>query len=467
MRQSPAPRDLGTPGAMRLRSIRLREVTKPRAHHDALLTRPGWFGSLRRPLRPGRPRVDALVVPAGRALTSDTLDRLGDLAARLQAVLLVVTSHDADAPALSRIAGPAHQHVAVLDLSGAKAHDWARLLPDLATDRHPLGLASLRDDWNTALKRNAALALAKAFGWRKVLFLDDDILFDGRGPFAMRELATGCALVDRGVLSAAGWVSADFPDNSVVCHARRLARMEQGVFVGAGALLVAVDESTPFFPRIYNEDWLFQYPLLRSGPADHGRLAVLGAVRQQQYEPFVRARARQEELGDILAEGLYQLRDGAVRGLGAQRDDMEDPAFWKDVIAERAAMIARVRDRLVITAADRSAADRQRSWARVAKRVLRGALARPVRPMWRAYQTVHRASVRDRARTALVASLQQHELRPGDLALADALSSWVTAWRSDLRTWQEHQVPLETARALLEDSVTTPFLGACVLPRGW
>ena len=467
MRQSPAPAASAAGGALPLRSSRQRELTKPRAHHDGLLVRPGWTGPLRRPLLPGRPRVDAVVVPAGRAYarSADVLDRLAAFAARVGAVLVVVASRDADAALLAGVAPLRHPHVAVLDLSDAAEPAWRGLLPDLVVDRHPLGLASLPDEWDTSVKRNVALALGTVLGWRTVLFLDDDIVLRRGAPVPLRRLAVGCALVERGAVAAAGFISTDFPDNSVVCHARRVARMPQGVFLGAGALLVAVDDRTPFFPRIYNEDWLFQYPLLRDAPGDPGRIAVLGEVQQRPYEPFRRERAQREELGDVLAEGLYQLKDGAAAGRAPRRDDMEDPGFWKDVLAERAAMIAAVRERLVVTDADRSAAGRQKTWARHAKRLLRGALQRPVRPLWRAYQTAHRAGVRDRARAALVVSLQQHDLRPGDVALADALGSWVTAWQADLRTWREHEVPADLARALLTDPGTTPWLGADVLGR--
>lgn len=467
MRQSPAPAVPAAGGSLPLRSSRQRELTKPRAHHDGLLVRPGLLGPLRRPLLPGRARLDAVVVPAGRsyALSADVVDRLAAFAARLGAVLVVEASRDADGARFAGLAPLRHPHVAVLDLSAAALGRWQGLLPDLAVDRHPLGLASLPDEWDTSVKRNVALALGRALGWRTVLFLDDDIVPRRGAPLSLRRLAVGCSLVDRGSVLAAGFISTDFPDNSVVCHARRVARMPQGVFLGAGALLVAVDERMPFFPRIYNEDWLFQYPLLRDAPDDPGRIAVLGRVRQRPYEPFREERARREELGDVLAEGLYQLRDGAAAGRAARYDDMEDPAFWKDVLAERAAMVSRVRARLVVTDADRGAAERQKSWARRAKRHLRGALQRPVRPLWRAYQTAHRAGVRDRARAALAVSLLQHEVRPGDVALADAMASWVTTWRADLGTWREHRVPVELALGLLTDAETTPWLGTDVLRR--
>ena len=94
------------------------------------------------------------------------------------------------------------------------------------------------------------------------------------------------------------------PDNSVVCHARRLAGMSQDVFV-TGAVLGVHCNNLPlsFFPDIYNEDWFFF-----AEEAAPRRLPRVGRARQLEYDPFANPdRARREEFGDLLAEGLYAL----------------------------------------------------------------------------------------------------------------------------------------------------------------
>jgi hypothetical protein len=59
----------------------------------------------------------------------------------------------------------------------------------------------------------------------------------------------------------------------------------------------------PFFPDIYNEDWLFFVE-----HAAKGELPCVGHARQLEYEPFSDPqRAVREEFGDLLAEGLYAL----------------------------------------------------------------------------------------------------------------------------------------------------------------
>jgi hypothetical protein len=134
-------------------------------------------------------------------------------------------------------------------------------------------------------------------GWKKILFLDDDIR-QVRPPHIAQLAST---LDHRPVASMASRI---FPDNSVVCHARRLAGLDQDVFVSGAVLGVNLQHPVlSFFPDIYNEDWFFF--------ARHAAARVLpkiGEVRQTEYLPFADpARAEQEEFGDLLAEGLYAL----------------------------------------------------------------------------------------------------------------------------------------------------------------
>ena len=63
------------------------------------------------------------------------------------------------------------------------------------------------------------------------------------------------------------------------------------------------DVPLPFFPDIYNEDWFFF-----SKAVAHYELGNVGDAKQRSYEPFADPeRARHEEFGDLLAEGLFSL----------------------------------------------------------------------------------------------------------------------------------------------------------------
>jgi hypothetical protein len=146
-------------------------------------------------------------------------------------------------------------------------------------------------------KRNIGLLLARLQGWSKVVFVDDDIT-----SFRTDNMARLAAQLDQH--QVAGMVVPWFPDNSVVCHARRLAGFFQDVFV-TGAVLGVHCDSLPlsFFPNIYNEDWFFF-----AEEAGARWLPHVGAATQAKYDPFESPeRARQEEFGDLLAEGLYSL----------------------------------------------------------------------------------------------------------------------------------------------------------------
>ena len=148
-----------------------------------------------------------------------------------------------------------------------------------------------------SVKRNLGLLLARLHGWNKIAFVDDDITVSRTD-----DIARLAGQLDEH--QVAGMVVRQFPDNSVVCHARRLAGGSQDVFV-TGAVLGVHCNDLPlsFFPDIYNEDWFFF-----AKDAATRKLPRVGQAVQLEYDPFASPdRARQEEFGDLLAEGLYAL----------------------------------------------------------------------------------------------------------------------------------------------------------------
>lgn len=175
-------------------------------------------------------------------------------------------------------------------------------------------------------KRNLALMLSRLVGWDRILFLDDDIT--QLNPDDMRRAS--------GLLSeknAVGLHVTGFPDHSVVCHAYRLAGGEQEPFIGGGAMAVAVSRSNTFFPDIYNDDWFF----LLDEDGGLQPVTVTGRVRQFPYDPFRNEdRARAEELGDVLAEGVFWLLDQGRTLAGA------DEEYWASYIAKRRQFVGQV-----------------------------------------------------------------------------------------------------------------------------
>jgi hypothetical protein len=99
-----------------------------------------------------------------------------------------------------------------------------------------------------------------------------------------------------------------------------------------------------FFPDIYNEDWFFF-----AREAASRELSTVGQATQLDYDPYASPdRARGEEFGDLLAEGLFALMgeaDPSVR-FGDQLR-AADEAYWSrfiearhDVITEAMALLS-------------------------------------------------------------------------------------------------------------------------------
>jgi hypothetical protein len=173
-------------------------------------------------------------------------------------------------------------------------------------------------------------------GWNRIFFMDDDI----REIDVAAILDTVSLLGTEGPLGAgyrtAAMMVHDFPDNSVVCHARRAINEYQDVFVSGSVL--AVDTKVPFgfFPDIYNEDWLFFY---RDAAAK--RLASSSSkVRQIPYDPFADPqRAASQEFGDVIAEGLYTLLHS---GRGTESADEQ---YWTAFLSDRNRILERIKER--------------------------------------------------------------------------------------------------------------------------
>ena len=171
-------------------------------------------------------------------------------------------------------------------------------------------------------------------GWRRLMFLDDDIYGVSREDVA----ALAAALSNH---SVSVLIPDEFEDNSVVCHANRLGGGQQDTFAGAGAMGVQCDhDDLAFFPNIYNDDWFFF-----SEEAARRKIIKVGESMQVEYHPYDDPdRAVKEEFGDLLAEGLYARLDHGQGLHGA------DTAYWKAFIKNRSTFHANVAESLRIHA---------------------------------------------------------------------------------------------------------------------
>jgi hypothetical protein len=275
------------------------------------------------PEDPSLPRadIDAIIVPTARHPAS--LKDAVNLAASLKCALVTLHSGKwtSARETARRFRGKSDLHLHAIDVP-----DTANLgLPDLLTSQLLAGTRFARPA-DTGAKRNLGLLLSHLVGWKRVVFLDDDI--EIHDPEYLRQAS---ALLN--IYNVVGLSIGGFPDNSVVCHAYRSVGGDQQSFIGSGALVVQVPRSPSFFPDIYNDDWFYMLDAKKGlQPA-----ATIGEVIQQPYDPFrTPDRARAEEFGDVLAEGIFWLLD---QGRSIAEADL---GHWRDFLPRRKMFIERV-----------------------------------------------------------------------------------------------------------------------------
>jgi hypothetical protein len=282
-----------------------------------------------------RGRLDVIIVPASRP--ASFLRPAIDLAADLGVLLVVLCSKQTK---VEQVAKRVAKTPGARSLIVAIPNGWKHPRFPTQTSAAEFRKANANRKSDLSAKRNIGLLLARLHGWNKIAFVDDDITH-------MDNIARLAGQLDRH--QVAGMPVGQFPDNSVVCHARRHAGMEQDIFV-TGAVLGVHCNSLPlsFFPDIYNEDWFFF-----AKEAAAGKLPRVGNARQLRYDPFASPdRARREEFGDLVAEGLYALIDeGDPSRPFDEQLRAAGPSYWsrfidarREVITEAKTTLYRLRD---------------------------------------------------------------------------------------------------------------------------
>ncbi|GIE80723.1 hypothetical protein Aph02nite_66730 [Actinoplanes philippinensis] len=266
--------------------------------------------------------MDAVIVPSARAEAS--LVEAGRLAALLDATLLVLCSgRSRPGPVIRRLTGEPGLRVVAVDFP----KDGVAALPRLETST-VLGRSRLQRRADTSAKRNLGLVLARMSGWDTVVFLDDDIHVPDPA-----DLERAAALLD--THDGVGLHVTGCPDNSVVCHANRETGQPQETFIGGGALAVPAGRIDSFFPEVYNEDWFFLLGETGLRPVTQAGVAV-----QQHYDPFADPdRARGEEFGDVLAEGIFA-------GLDHGQPIPAETGYWSRFLAARLDLIEQIEKRI-------------------------------------------------------------------------------------------------------------------------
>jgi hypothetical protein len=346
--------------------------------------------------------VDAVIVPTARS--APYLRHAITVARTLGCPLIALCSRHAKTRALASLVDEQDHEIAFLALD-LSTPGLQRSLPSFETSRMLAGTRFARRT-DTSLKRNLGLALARMAGWHRIAFLDDDILV----PDAL-DLQVASGLLDR--FDVAGLRIGGFPDNSVVCHAHRDTGGNQDTFVGGGALVVPTDRYPAFFPEIYNEDWFFLLDNVRLR-----RTTLVGEVKQRTYDPYVDPeRARGQELGDVLAEGVFALLD-----CGQRVQDADSIEYWRSFLGRRSRFIEHVLEGI-----DGARLPAERRW---------------------------------HMRNALRAALGRHRQITPDLCVA-----YLRAWRTDRTRWRNFLAGCESAVGV-DVALKTLGAGGSAISRG-
>jgi glycosyltransferase involved in cell wall biosynthesis len=271
----------------------------------------------------GRAQFDAVLVPTNRTVGS--LSACIGLAQQTAIPLIVVCSKRVNGWQVIEAAARENVEVFAVDLPEYPANPLVGTSFGTSTDEDLLAASSGKTR-DLSTKRNLGLVIAKMLGWRRLMFLDDDIY-----GISKEDVEALAAALNNHNVSAL--IPEYYPDNSVACHASRLGGGEQETFASAGGMGVRCDwADLPFFPNVYNEDWFFF-----SQEAANRRIAVVGKSQQREYDPYRDPnRAVKEEFGDLLAEGLYARLDARL-GIS----DV-DEAYWTAFKESRRDFLRRV-----------------------------------------------------------------------------------------------------------------------------
>jgi hypothetical protein len=309
-------------------------------------------------------RVDAIIVPTVRRPT--VLRHAAEISVSLGCPLITLHSGKWTSAREAARQVPSESNLIAIDVPA----DATSLLPGLETSRLLANTRFARRS-DVSVKRNLGLTLCHMTGWDRVIFLDDDITVCETG-----DLSRAAGLLD--THNAVGFFIGGFPDHSVVCHAYLRAGGAQQSFIGGGALAVHVTRGCSFFPDIYNEDWFY----LLDAKKGLQPVAAAGRVMQSPYDPFRNPdRARVEEFGDVLAEGVFWLLDQNRSLMDA------DLRYWRDFRDRRGRFIRHVMD--LVKQANIEEAEKGRMMAALKASTGRLALITPTlcRDYLRAYAT--------------------------------------------------------------------------------
>lgn len=148
--------------------------------------------------------------------------------------------------------------------------------------------------WDLPEKRNSILWHSVINEHKNILLLDDDM-------YNISPILNNVKFLHK--YGVVGTTVKGFPDTSVTGQ----IEIENGEkfypFISGNSTFINTDKLISYFPKIYNEDWLFYIPYILSDS-----LFVTGEIFHRQYDPFLSIeKIYFQEFGEIIQEGLYHL----------------------------------------------------------------------------------------------------------------------------------------------------------------
>lgn len=193
----------------------------------------------------------------------------------------------------------------------------ARFGRSVSTFTGPLGATY----WNTGLVRNYAILLSKVIGFRKVLFVDDDVSVKD-----LELLRAAFRMLER--VDFVGARIGGLADQSIIGHiGLKQGDAELSEFVSGGFMGLRLGSVMEPFLNYYNEDWIW---VLMHKSASYAMTPA--KVVHQTFHSLQRNgsnRAIRQEMGEMLLEGVWNAAPSRNFSL------LTDEKAWKQVIADR------------------------------------------------------------------------------------------------------------------------------------
>lgn len=149
--------------------------------------------------------------------------------------------------------------------------------------------------WDLPYKRNFAVWYGKLNSYKKILLLDDDIRFTTFESSVQKLLYA----LDQNWVAGA-YSTGEFDTSLTGSVAMKLGIKRPG-FLSGNCLAINLNTFIPYFPYIYNEDWLALLPAIIKKKA-----TIVGPILQlPKIVSKVDALSKFQEFGEIIADEIY------------------------------------------------------------------------------------------------------------------------------------------------------------------